>query len=63
MTDNEILHYFLWGYEDGLQNIETAVFNDKLANSAYIFGYVYSENGPDVEFPPNEVLLEAIKFM
>lgn len=64
MEDNEILDYYVWGFSDELEGIESAKFNDPIANKAYRLGRDHAIIGDDVrsvDYLTNEEILAKIK--
>lgn len=64
MEDKEILDYYLWGFVDGLEGIESSEFNDPIANKAYRLGHSHAIIGDDVrsvDYLSNKEILNMIK--
>lgn len=64
MEDNELLEYYIWGFNDELDCIQSTTFNHPLANKAYLLGRDHAIIGDDirsVDYLTNEEILSRIK--
>jgi hypothetical protein len=64
MEDNELIEYYLWGFCDELEGIQSITFNEPLANKAYILGRDHAIIGDDVrsvDYLTNQQILAQIK--
>ena len=64
MEDNELLEYYMWGFNDELEGIKPITFQDPLANKAYILGRDHAIIGDDirsVDYLTNQQILSRIK--
>ena len=64
LEDNELLEYYMWGFQDELWGHESIIFNDKLTTKAYQLGRDHAIIGDDIssiDLLSNEEILARIK--